>query len=144
MTVAPEMVPFVYCGGTLAVFIIGTLLFLLIRGMMDQRENEKPGENKRTRYMMRFVYDAVNVRRIGYYSTNTMKPYIQAYPKYAAVITGYPAAKSVFDDHAKLSLGQVKEQFAYLYPTCRIYLMEERTYFGIKSWYDLTSVDLVP
>lgn len=144
MTVAPEMVPFVYCGGALAVFIIGTLLFMLVRAIMDGRENNRPGENKRTRYMMRFVYDAVNVRRTSYYSTNTMKPYLQVHPKYATVMTGYPVAKSVFDDHAKLTLGKVKEQFAYPYSKCTIVLMEERTYFGIKSWYDLTRVDLVP
>jgi len=138
------MWPLVYGGGFLLTLIVCFLVGLIIRGFMDQRENEKPGVNNRSRYMMRFVYETHNCRKIGYYSTNTMKPYLQAYPKYATVIAGYPAAKSVFDDYAKLTLGQVKEQFTYPYNKCTIVLMEERTYLGIKSWYDLTSVDLVP
>lgn len=144
MNVAPDMVPLVYGGGALLTMIVCILFVIMVREFMDQQENGKPGVNKRMRYMMRFVYETHNCRRIGYYSTNTMKPFLQDHPKYAMVITGYPAAKSVFDDYAKLPLGQVKEQFDYPYAKCKIVLMEERSYFGIKAWYDLTSVDLVP
>ncbi|MNC19255.1 hypothetical protein D3C87_1009090 [compost metagenome] len=144
MNIAPDMTAFVYYGGALAAFIIGTLLFMFIRGFMDERENSRPGENKRTRYMMRFVHETNTIKYIGYYSTNTMKPYLQEHPKYATVMTGYPAAKSVFNDYAKLKMGQVREQLQYMQPKCKIVLMEERTYFGIKAWYDLTEVDLVP
>lgn len=143
MSVAPEMVPFVYCGGLLATGIIGTLLVMFIRALLDDRENRSAGQNKRLRYMIRFVYDTSTYRYINYYSTNGMKPYLQEYPKYASVMAGYPVTKQVFDDYTKLGISKLRETMLWPHQTCTLVLMEERSYFGFKAWYDLERAKVI-
>lgn len=126
-----------------ALIVIGGLLLIVwfIRFMIDERENNKAGVNKRNRYMLRYEYETADKLDRRYYSQIQMMVILQPIRKMSMVLCGYPNAKMLFDSARLAGMTGVRA-LKWEYDTCKIILMEERSYFGIKAWYDLECVKL--